>query len=180
MNEIWADIPGYEGIYQASNYGNIKSLDRLGTYKMRGGITTRIFKGTIIKQHKSPHGYMRVPLYKNMKMKSCVVHRLVLMAFSGVNNAQVNHIDGDKLNNRIENLEWCTQQENNIHCIKVLRKRVGENHWKANLSEAQVLEILKDNRGPYAIAKSYGDSGNSVAMIKRRKTWKYLHEGSSD
>lgn len=122
MKETWKDIFGYEGFYQISNLGNVKSLDRIvknKASKRRGEYFVQI-KGKYPKQHKNPDGYMRVDLCKNKKHKSILVHRLVALHFipnPGMLD-QVNHIDGDKTNNCVENLEWCTQIENAAHAVK--------------------------------------------------------------
>lgn len=123
MLEIWKDIQGYEGRYQVSNLGNVKSLkDTLGRprEKLRALGNTR-------------QGYKRVDLYKKGdKPKNHLVHRLVAKAFlpNPENKPMVNHKDSNPSNNHIENLEWCTQSENIIHGyregnIKPPRHRLG-------------------------------------------------------
>jgi hypothetical protein len=109
MQEIWKDIPNYEGFYQVSNLGNIKSLH----YNQQN-----IEK--ILKQTKNSSGYYKVELYKNKKSKIFYVHRIVAMAFipNPKNKSEVNHIDGNKLNNNVSNLEWNTISENQKHAIK--------------------------------------------------------------
>ena len=104
--EKWKDIPGYEGLYQASDKGNIRSLPRNTT------------KGRILKQYVSPHnGYCYVSVCKENRSTTKRVHVLVAEAFFGMRTGkqQVNHIDGDKTNNATANLEYCTQQENMKH-----------------------------------------------------------------
>lgn len=102
MEEIWRDIPGYEGLYQASNLGRIKSLPR--KYKPNE---------SILKPQKR-NGYLKVELCKKDR-KQYSVHRLIMMTFSGSSKLSVNHIDGNKHNNNLENLEYCTQRENCRH-----------------------------------------------------------------
>lgn len=109
----WKNIPGYEGIYQASNLGDVRSIPF-----ERADKTGRIshYAGKILKQHKnSRNGYM----YVHLLGKAHSVHRLVLSAFTG-NRAgmDVNHLNGNKEDNRIENLEWCSRSENIRHAIK--------------------------------------------------------------
>lgn len=116
--EIWKDIPGYEGLYQVSNLGNIKSLDRyvFGIYK------DRFIRGKIKKLTINKKGYLKITLFKNGKGNTREVHRIIAEAFipNIENKSQVNHIDGNKQNNNVENLEWVTPRENNIHSIEVL------------------------------------------------------------
>lgn len=113
--EIWKDIPNYEGFYQASNLGRIRSVDRYVYH----GTRKRFWKGQIIKP-KIDHDYYSVCLSKHGKIRYYRVHRLVAFAFivNPQNKPYINHIDGNKRNNRVENLEWCTASENNIHAMK--------------------------------------------------------------
>ena len=98
MQEIWKDIVGYEGLYQVSNIGRVKSIKR----------------DKILKEQLNERGYLRVSLSKNGKHKTWRVHRLVMITFIGYveGKDQVNHIDGDKTNNRLDNLEYVTPKEN--------------------------------------------------------------------
>lgn len=117
MKEIWKDIPNYEGMYQISNFGNVRSLDRV-IYANKGNPKRNMFsKGKILINHVSNTGYYRAKLCKNQKRKMFFVHRLVAEAFipNPENKPQVNHIDGNRLNNHVENLEWATMSENVLH-----------------------------------------------------------------
>lgn len=123
--EIWKDINGYEGYYQVSNQGNVRSLDRFD------GVHDR--QGTIIKPSLKQNGYLQVGLRKHSVRKWFGVHRLVAIHFieNPDNKPQVNHVDGNKLNNTVENLEWVTEKENQNHAAKLgLRDNMpkGENH----------------------------------------------------
>ena len=112
MQEIWKDVPNYEGMYQVSNLGNVKSLSReifnhLGSY---------ISEEKIMKQHIN-QGYKRVNLSKNNKLKNIKVHQLVAMAFlnhtpDGTHKLVVDHINNDPLDNRLENLQIITNRHN--------------------------------------------------------------------
>lgn len=105
---IWKDVPEFEGIYQVSNDGKVKNYST----------------GSCLKFSYSSNGYCRVKLYKKVDgkryNKMFMAHRLVASAFldNPMNKPQVNHLDGDKHNNRVENLEWCTQSENLVHSVR--------------------------------------------------------------
>ena len=109
--EIWKDIPNYEGIYQASNLGRIKSLERFRKGQ-NGSLVT--VKEKILKPRLSNKGYYQVALWKNSIPKRCLVHRLVWEAFNGTipEGLQVNHINEIKTDNRLENLNLMTPKEN--------------------------------------------------------------------
>lgn len=104
MREIWKSVKGYEGLYEVSNTGNVKSLS----------------KNKILNPCLHKKGYMFVTLTKNKKTKHKYVHRLVADAFieNKLLKTQVNHIDGNKTNNKVENLEWCTDEENTKHAYE--------------------------------------------------------------
>lgn len=113
MVEIWRDIPEYEGLYQVSNLGRVKSVDRTVIGKHRwGGLRERTFKGKILKQ--TFHFYWMVDLCKNGVKKHYLVHRIEWEAFKGTipNDMQVNHIDENKYNNNLDNLNLMTPSEN--------------------------------------------------------------------
>lgn len=128
--EIWADIKGYEGWYQVSTWGRVRSVDRqIDDVSNR----KRIAKGQILAQEENPKGYLRVHLSKtNCKLKHFRVHRIVAETFidNPYNLPEVNHIDGNKQNNSVSNLEWCTGKENRNH-YKCLRE--GSYVWKRNI-----------------------------------------------
>lgn len=111
MEEVWKDIKGYEGKYQVSNLGRIKSL----SYRNTG-----ISKILVPKINK---GYYEIGLYLNGIRKMFFVHRLVALTFipNPNNLPQINHIDEDKTNNCVDNLEWCTQAYNNIYGTRLER-----------------------------------------------------------
>lgn len=117
MSEIWKDVPQYEGLYQVSNTGKVKSLSHYTRNNVKGG--KRLTNGKVLSQYKMPNGYLQVQLSKNESRKKYYVHRLVANAF--LKNEQglsdVNHIDGDKNNNSIENLEWCSHKDNQVHMV---------------------------------------------------------------
>ena len=128
MNEIWKDIEGYEGIYQVSNFGVVKSL---GRYVENSGTINGLYhvkeKFLIPTANKKRHDYFTIMLCKNGKQKRVRLNRLVAQAFipNPDNKPEVNHIDGEKSNNRADNLEWVTSKENKEHA------------WANNLCSAE-------------------------------------------
>ena len=116
INEEWRDVKGFEGMYEVSNKGNIRSVDRFVNNKSH---TKTLIKGTNIKPQINHKGYMAVILHKEGRPYSRVIHRLVAEAFIDNPNKlpQVNHIDTIKTNNAVENLEWITNYDNMQHAI---------------------------------------------------------------
>ena len=114
--EIWKDIKGYEGLYQVSNLGRVRSLDR---YVKQNHNTKQLKKGKIIQPTKNHKGYLGLKLCKENTSKKVSIHRLVAQTFipNLENKPQVNHINGIKTDNGVENLEWCTCSENIKHAF---------------------------------------------------------------
>lgn len=162
MQEVFKDINGYEGLYQISNLGKVKSFNH-GSPK-------------ILKSGKSTSGYSQVYLCKNKTKRQCQIHRLVAMAFidNPDNKKDVNHINGIKTDNIVANLEWNTRAENIKHAYLIGLNKIGENHGNAKLKESQVLSILNDNRSHSKIALDYHVSRKLISKIKSRKLWKHL------
>jgi len=114
--EIWKPVVGYEGLYEVSNLGRVRSLTRLETYFSRTlGECLRTSKGRILRPSPTRDGYLLVVLYRSGKQKYVYVHRLVMAAFVGAcpSELQINHKDENTFNNCLENLEYCTQLYNN-------------------------------------------------------------------
>lgn len=137
MTEIWRDIQGYEGRYQISSLGRVKSLSR-NVNNHTGHIK---LNECILKQRTDYKGYMRIDIRDNTGVRHYFgIHRLVAQAFipNPNNKPQVNHINGNKADNRLENLEWCTNSENQKHAY-----RTGLNHvtGKAGRPKRPVLQI---------------------------------------
>lgn len=134
MEEIWKDILGYEGIYQVSNLGNVKSLDR--DY-IAGSGSIRHISEHFIKPFKTPKGYLTVQLFKNGKGRTTLVHRLVAEAFipNPDNKPQVDHINGDKKLNVASNLRWATNEENCRNPNTIWKShRPHTEEWKQRMS----------------------------------------------
>ncbi|MAX51426.1 MAG: hypothetical protein CMH22_05560 [Methylophaga sp.] len=111
--EIWKDVPDYEGLYQASNLGRVKSLGRQ-VLKVNGVTENKPPK--VLRQYDNGRGYKSVQLYKNKKSSRIYVHRLILITFEGLKEGLVvDHIDSDRSNNNLSNLRWCSQRENSYN-----------------------------------------------------------------
>ena len=121
MEEEWRDIRGYEGLYQVSNLGNVKSFNNRIKHK-----NPMILKQTIDRKN----GYLTVSLSRNGKKKIYRVHKLVASIFidNSNNYPVINHKDGKKLNNCVDNLEWCTYKQNIIHSWENGLSHISEEH----------------------------------------------------
>jgi hypothetical protein len=174
QKEIWKDVPGYEEIYQVSNLGNVKSIDHYCKGRVGSGKQT----GRTLKQHICYKGYSRVRLYLNKKSFTTGAHRLVAIAFipNPLNLPQVNHINGIKADNKVENLEWCTNQYNQIHAVKngLCNPNTCEKHHMSKLKNEDVLKVRELHRIGFKnseLAKDYDISQTAMSNILRRKTY---------
>lgn len=140
--EVWKPIKGYEGIYEISNFGRIKSLDRFVEHKRSGLIH---IKEKILKPHISSKGYYCQWLHKDGIKKSIFIHRLVAEAFisNPYNFPYVNHKDENPKNNYVGNLEWCTHKYNmNYGSINIKKS----NTWKKRIADSRFVQYTKDGR----------------------------------
>lgn len=162
MEEIWKDIVGFENIYQVSNLGRVRSLKRTVLHKdAHGGYAKFTYGGKNLKTVKNNQGYMVVPLGRaNPCMR---VHILVARAFipNPDNKPMVNHIDGNKSNNNAHNLEWCTNQENQIHSYYVLGNDANKDRKKPIrcIETGEVFECAMD------AAKGVRHNANNIKAV---------------
>lgn len=139
-NEEWRDVVGYEGLYQVSNMGRVKSLERQSsTFCQKGTMCTYSVNEKICKQH-TVGGYLMVHLSNNNKKKLVRVHRLVAMSFmpNPNNYPQINHINENKTDNTLGNIEWCTCKQNNNHGTR--NKRMSSTQRNDKKKSKRVLQ----------------------------------------
>ena len=166
---IWKDVEGFEGLYQVSSEGVLISLPRCGT------------KGGVMKRRKTNRGYEIYTICKNNKPYHKSVHRLFAQHFipNPENKPYINHIDGNPLNNTLDNLEWVTQSENVLHALEMgLAYTVGENNPQAKLTDKEVLEIRDLYKHKIytqrEIGGMYGVSHTHVSAIVLNQTRKVV------
>ena len=164
---IWKDVEGFEGLYKVSSEGVLFSIPRNGT------------KGGIRKSFKTNRGYEMYKLSKNNKMYNRYAHRLFAQHFiaNPENKPYINHIDGNPLNNTLDNLEWVTQSENVLHAIETgLVHALGENHPHVKLTDKEVLEIRDLYRhriyNQRELGEIYGVFQTNISSIVRNQTRK--------
>ena len=164
MQEIWKDVKGYEGLYQVSNLGNVRSLNH---HVMNNGIM-QLRKGKILKPNINSWGYLGILLYKDGKSKRFQVHRLVAIAFikNHLNKKEVNHIDGNKLNNNASNLEWCTRSENMKHSFLLGLEKPPMKGRCGKLNSKSKPVIQYDINGNYI--REFESAGEASRFLKNK------------
>lgn len=176
MEEQWKSIPETDDLYEVSDQGRVRSKDRYSNNRWRPILR----KGRVLVATGDGCGYLGILIFKNGKRKSAKIHRLVAELF--LNKApglQVNHIDGDKNNNRATNLEWITHAENMKHAVSsgliTTTKRKKADKLRRKLSDSDVLEIRSLSQQGVtrtAIAKIYGVSQPTISHLLLGKTYR--------
>jgi hypothetical protein len=158
MMEQWLDVVGFEGIYQVSNFGRIRSIK-----------TGKIKEQTIQDNDTRPY----LGLWKNNKQKICRPHKLVMEAFVGIRpqGMECCHNDGNPQNNHLNNLRWDTSKNNHADKVKHGTTNRGEQCGTAKLTLEQIRAIRQDDRLQRIIAAEYGVKDNTISRIKSGKRW---------
>jgi len=170
--EIWKKIKGFEN-YEVSNYGNVKGLE----IKTSFGCSYKILPERKMKPWSDKKGYLYIDISIFPNKKRFLLHRLVAITFieNTLNKPQINHKDGNKSNNHVSNLEWCTAKENLKHAVDTgLNKKDGIYNYNSKLLKEHVIEIRKMKGSQKNIAKIYNVSQTCVSAIKRQKTYKNI------
>lgn len=195
MEEIWKWIDGYENMYQVSNLGRVRSVDRDVYCEVSPNKLQHIY-GKVLKQGTNHKGYPIVHLSKDGKQKTITVHRLVALTFieNPLNLPQVNHIDGNKTNNNVSNLEWCDNSYNQIHAHKtgLFPKYEDTVGWGRPARPVAMLdfntkEVLKTFETLASVQRETGinqSSVRSVCLGLRNHAggydWKFINEGDGE
>ena len=175
MEEIWKDIESYEGLYQISNLGRVKSLGKGKSNNSK----ERIMKAGKDKKN----GYLSVILYKDGKKKYCKVHRLVAFVFlpNPDNLPQVNHIDEDKTNNRVENLEFCDAKYNSNYGTRTQRVSKSQTNYPNKSKKVLCVETGKIYPSIHQVQRELGFSHGNISSVcsgRREQAygfhWRYI------
>lgn len=178
-NEVWLDIKDFEGFYQVSNCGRIRSKTRISNSSKSGKSYKRILNSRIIRPNFTRGSYMSVGLHKNGKAKTMSLHRLVAAAFleNPDNLPEVNHIDSNPINNHVENLEWCSTLDNRLHAMEFGKWNFkGEKAVFSKLTNEKVLTIRAniENKSIAKLAAEFGVTRKCISNILNRRSWTHI------
>jgi hypothetical protein len=175
--EEWRAIPGFEGAYEVSDLGNVRSVDRWVTFVRRGRQVSLFYKSQTLARAPHPGGYVLVHLYKDQVRKALTVHKAVMAAFVGPRPAglEILHGDDDKANCRLDNLKYGTRAQNIAEAVERGTTARGERSAQAKLTATEVLEIRRRAGEPQEhLAQEFGCTFSNISAIQLRKSWRHV------
>ena len=169
MEEKWVPVVGFEEGYEVSNYGGVRSRR----------FSSRTFPGKVIKPRVNPSTFRYyVGLHRDRKLHCKAVHKLVATAFLGhpPKGMEVNHIDGDKHNNSVTNLEYITRAANMAHAAKngLSKGPRGENHPRSKFTASDIVHIRNSPLGRNELARQFSVSPYAIYAVRKRLVWGYI------
>jgi hypothetical protein len=174
VTQQWRPVVGYEGLYEVSNDGQVRSLDR---WSPGGVVAVRKYPGRMMRLQ-TINGYQMVSLRRQAEAARLLrVHRLMLEAFVGAppfDGAETRHLNGNRSDNRLANLQWGTTQENARDRTRHGTNMPGEENPKAKLQAADIpaiRELIADGRTLRSIAREYGVTHGAISAIKAGRNW---------
>lgn len=181
--ELWRPVPGYEGRYEVSDLGRVRSLDRVRRQWVQRGKKRipreSVHRGRVLTPGQTAAGYLSVALSGPDGVRSELVHRLVLQAFSGEPEPGMHgrHLNGNPLDNRLSNLEWGTPKQNAADKARHGTEVRGSRRATARLTEQDIPAIFRmaaQGVSQREIAESYGVSAPTISCVLSRKTWRHV------
>jgi hypothetical protein len=178
--EEWRDVVGWEGLYQVSSFGRVRSLDRTVQHLNRwGAVSGRVCRGRVLKPSKFCGRYWQVSLKSDGERRAAYVHILVCEAFKGPRPSakhQVAHGDGDGLNNRVSNLRWASISENNMDKVGHGTSNRGAQHPLSRLTAEVVRELraLGDPSRDKEVSRMFDVAATTVRHARLGHSWKWI------
>lgn len=176
MNEVWCEFPGWEGSYEISSLGRVRSLDRTVVRHGNGRKIEARYRGKLMKRRRNPAGYPAIRLSLDGSPKDILIHSAVCSAFHGArpDGFEAAHLDGFKENCASSNLAWKRPVDNTADKWAHGTMLCGERHGRSKLSSDQIREIRQATGTQAEIAARYGIAQGHVSRIKNSVKWKHL------
>jgi hypothetical protein len=175
--EVWKDVIGWEGFYQVSSSGRVRSVDRVITQKSRWGVQNRLMRGKILKVFSCTNGYLSVALSRpGKKPKSDLIHRLVAFSFHGYPPVghQVCHNNGIKTDNRAINLRWDSCKSNHADKVTHGTDFRSEKNPMCKLNTQKVIDIRNSTLTLRELSEIYGVTESTISRIRNMKSWLWV------
>lgn len=172
MTEIWRSVPGWEGLYEVSDQGRVRSLDRIVEHVGDG--RRRKFKGRVLRAGDDGHGYVQVSLTRPGERRWCVkVYRLVLLAFRGAPGPgqEGSHLNGRRSDDRLANLVWEDHRQNCERTLDHGTDTRGERNAQAKLTQRQVRAIRSSREQGVVLAARYGVAESTISNVRNGLTY---------